>query len=602
MTKRHAHHLRAAGVWATLAAALLAGCSTGEATTASPEGDQPVRGGTLELIGDSDVDHLISSSAYTGVAYGLLRTFTRQLVSFTPAGPFDQAKQLAPDLARELPTPENGGVSADGKTYTFHLRQGVMWDASPPRAVTAADVVRGVEMHCNPVSPTGAPGYFRATIAGVAEFCDAFARVAGTAPAIEAFVEAHDIAGVSAPDDSTVVFRLLAPSPDFVNLLIAGFASPMPVEYLDYVPDGPEFRAHTISNGPYRITHYEPSREISLGRNPAWDPATDPLRKAYVDSIHVVMGLSAQSVQQQLEAGAADLSWDQTPPTADLSRLITARDPNLVIGPDGDNYVVITYLAINLLGENAERALRKLEVRQALSYAVDRAALTQISGGTEVSVPLHQAVASTMSGFRAGFDPYPTPGARGDSPKARSLLAAAGYPNGVPLKLLYRSGGNWPLYAQTLQASLAAAGFHVELVQATTSDFWARYLAGPESARRGIWDLAIATWWPDWFGNNGRAAIDVLYNGRNIRPGASNYGGYDNPVVNAAIERALTAATQEESERAWQEAATTVTEDVGVVPLFQTKTVRYKSSRVKNCLMSLWSLNCDFTMVWLAGR
>jgi ABC-type transport system substrate-binding protein len=591
-----------ARVWTCLAIGALAACSTGDTSSASGDQEEPVTGGTLELIGDSDVDHLISSSAYTGVAYGLLRTFTRQLVGFTPAARFDEAKQLAPDLARELPTKENGGVSDDGKTYTFRLRQRVLWDASPPRAVTAADVVRGVEMHCNPVSPTGAPGYFRSTIAGVAEFCDAFARVSGTAPAIKAFVEGQDIAGVSAPDDSTVVFRLLEPSPDFVNLLIAGFASPMPVEYLDYLPDGPEFRVHTISNGPYRITRYEPSREISLARNPAWNPATDPLRRAYVDSIHVVMGLSAQSVQQQLEAGTADLSWDQTPPTADLGRLISAQDPNLVIGPDGDNYVVITYLAVNLLGENAGGALRKLAVRQALTYAIDRAALTQISGGTDVSVPLHQAVVSTMSGFRPGFDPYPTPGARGDSAKARSLLAEAGYPNGVPVKLLYRSGGNWPLYAQTLQASLASAGFQVELVQATTSDFWARYLAGPESARRGVWDLAIATWWPDWFGNNGRAAIDVLYNGKNIRPGSSNYGGYDNPEVNAAIERALTAATQEESEQAWKEAATAVTEDVGVVPLFQTKTVRYKSSRVKNCLMSLWSLNCDFTMVWLAGR
>jgi ABC-type transport system substrate-binding protein len=597
--------LRHAGSSVVLSLAILvAGCGGGaEDTSAATESasETPVRGGTLELIGDSDVDHLISSSAYTGVAYGLLRTFTRQLVSFTPAATFAEAKQLAPDLARELPTKENGGISEDGRTYTFHLRSGVMWDVTPPRAVTAADVVRGIEMHCNPVSPAGAPGYFRSTIDGVADFCDAFARVPGTAPAIEAFVQSHDIAGVSAPDDSTVVFRLLSPTPDFVNLLIAAFASPMPAEYLDYVPDGPEFRSHTISSGPYRIRHYVEGREIALGRNPNWNPASDPLRQANVDSIHVVMGLSAPSVQQQLEVGTADIAWDLTPTTADLSRLIAAKDPNLVIGPDGDNYVVITYAAINLLGNNAGGALRKLEVRQALTYAIDRTALVQTTGGPRVSEPLHQAVVSTMSGFRPGFDPYATTGARGDSAKSRALLAAAGYPNGVPIKLLYRSGGNWPAIAQTLQASLTRGGFQVELVQATTSDFWARYLSGPEPARRGVWDIAIATWWPDWFGNNGRAVIDVLYNGKNVGPGASNYGGYDNAEVNAAIGRALTAETQEESEQAWAEAATKVTEDVGIVPLFQTKSARYKSSRVKNCVFSLWSLSCDFTMVWLAG-
>jgi peptide/nickel transport system substrate-binding protein len=436
----------------------------------------------------------------------------------------------------------------------------------------------------------------------MAEWCDAFAKVQGTAPAIEQFVTSREIRGVSAPDDSTLVIRLRKRSVDFLHTLVLPFASPMPVEYLAYVPDGPEFRAHTISSGPYRITSYVPMREISLGRNPAWDPATDPLRNAYVDSIHVVMGIGAPAVQQQLEVGTADLSWDQPPPTAELGRLITASDPNLVIGPDGDRYVGLLYLTINLLSPNAQGAFGKVEVRQALNYAIDRPALAQIYGGPQIARPAHQAVVSTASGYREGYDPYPTAGERGDSARARQLLAQAGYPGGLPIKLLYRTNGIDPLLAQTVQASLTKAGFQVQLVAATASDFFAKYLtAGPESARRGVWDVAITDWYPDWFGNNGRTVIEALFDGRSIGPNSVNYGAYDADDVEADIDRALAATTAEDSYAAWSDAATKVIEDAALAPLVQFKVARYQSSRVKNCVFMLLGFSCNLTSVWLQG-
>ena len=87
---------------------------------------------------------------------------------------------------------------------------------------------------------------------------------------------------------------------------------------MKYVPDSAEFRQHTISNGPYKIVKYTPTKEFQLERNPAWDPKTDTLRKAYVDRITVTEGLTADSVQQQLEAGTAEMEWDATPPSQDL--------------------------------------------------------------------------------------------------------------------------------------------------------------------------------------------------------------------------------------------------------------------------------------------
>jgi len=593
-------HMRGVAA-AVIAAALSSGCGgTGDGGQTASAG-VPARGGTLKIIGNADVDHLSTSSAYYTPTNSLLRGMARQLVTYPPDTNFDRQARLVPDLATVVPTLANGGISPDGRTYTFHLRSAAKWNTTPPRQVTAADEVRGIKLLCNPVSPTGAPGYYESTIVGMDAFCHAFAKVNGLAPDIKAFVNSHEIPGLAAPNDSTVVFSLLAPASDFLNILALPFASPMPVEYLDYVPDGPEARTHTISDGPYQITHYVPNREIELHRSPAWDSSADPFRKAYVDSIEIIEGVGVESVQQQIQAGTADMSWDQVPPTADLATLLAANDPDLVLGLAGDHFVASLYLPINLISPNAGGALRNLKVRQALEYAVDKTALTQVYGGPQVAQPMNQAVVSAAGGFAPGYDPYPTPGSRGDSAKARALLTEAGYPNGITVKLLYRTYGMEPQAAQTVQASLQRGGFTVQLVPATGSDFFAKYLQNPDNAKRGVWDLAVSAWIPDWFGNNGRTAIEVPFDGRTFGPNTTDYGDYNSAAANALMDQAIHSLTEAQADTFWVRAAARVMEDAVIVPLIQQNVPIYHSSRLRNCIYWMPGLNCDITQVWIQG-
>jgi peptide/nickel transport system substrate-binding protein len=320
-----------------------------------------------------------------------------------------------------------------------------------------------------------------------------------------------------------------------------------------------------------------------------------------VDSIVVTQGISAESVQQQLQAGTADMAWDVEPPNVDLATLIASNDPNLILGPPGDYFSRNTYMPINLLSPNEGGALGKVQVRQALQFAVDRAAAVQVSGGPDIGRPLGQAVVSAASGFRGGFDPYPSADHRGDPERARQLLTSAGYPNGLTLKLLYRTSGRGPELAQTVQASLGRAGIRTELVPSTGADFYSKYLQNPENARRGVWDLALAGWVPDWFGNNGRSMIQALFDGRTVGPNSTNYGGYDNPETNRLIDAALSANSAEASEAAWQAAATQIMEDAAIVPLSESKIPVYHSQRLQNCIFSNQSFNCDVTAVWLRG-
>jgi ABC-type transport system substrate-binding protein len=585
------------------AAALCTGC--GDVQISRPSGDAesatPVSGGTLQVVGNSDVDHLSTVSGYVTGSMWLTRTFARQLVTYPPATDFETAISLEPDIARELPTQENGGISVDGRTYIFHLQDDIRWNSSPPRAVTAHDFVRAFKYFCNPVSPVGAPGYYTSTIEGMAEYCTAFMKVPGTVEGIRQFVATHELKGVRALDDSTLVFSLLAPATDFLNLLAMSFAAAVPEEYLDYLPDSPDFRRHTLSNGPYAIMRYVQNRQIELARNPVWSPHTDPHRPAYVDRISIRLGVDDELAQLQIEAGTADLTMDLSMLTANLASLRAINDPRVILMPYGDRYDSMHFLAINQAGPNNGGALRDFKVRQAIALAVNKRAVAQVAGGPGVARPLHQAVMSSVSGFRSGADHFTTTNDRGDPLTARRLLAEAGFPNGIKLRFAYATNGTYPIESQSVQASLRRAGIDVQLFPFSAGDLWGRLLANTQNARRGEWDIAMSGWLPDWFGsNNGRSVIVPLFDGRQIGTITQNYGRYDSAHVNAAIDRAIAAPRLDEAEAAWFDATTQVMQDLAIVPVIEKKTSWMRSSRVRNCIWTVVGSQCDLTTVWLA--
>jgi ABC-type transport system substrate-binding protein len=572
----------------------LAACGSVSQTRGTAVG-QPKEGGTLQLLGSSDVDHIDTASAYYTTSYTLERAFTRQLFSYPASNDVSQANTPVPDLATEMPTQSNGGVSADGRTYTIHLRSGVRWNTSPARAVTAQDVVLGLKRLCNPVSPVGAPGYYQNTIAGMKSYCDGFTKVQGTAPAIAAYINGHDISGVKATDDRTVVVTLTQPASDFVNILAMPFASPAPKEYLSYVPDDATFRTHTISDGPYQIVKYVPNQEIDLDRNPAWDVSADPIRNQYVDHIKVTMGQDAGPVQQQIQAGTADMEWDTVVPTPSIPQLKAANDARLGMFPALDTN---PYLLLNLQSPTANGALKNAKVRQAIEYAIDKVAVGQIYGGPDLNTPLAQVIPPGNVGYQQ-FDLYPTTGSRGDGARCKSMLAAAGYPRGFTVKDVYRNAGNHPAVAQAVQADLKKCGITDQLVPVSQGDYYGKYLASPDAARRGVWDISEPGWVPDWYGNNGRSVIEPLFDGRTYGPNSVDYGDYNSPTVNALIDKALVETDRAKAGDLWHQADMQIMKDAAIVPFQTQKTALFRSSRVHNPVFLPFSQNYDITQVWL---
>jgi peptide/nickel transport system substrate-binding protein len=574
---------------------LLAAACVGGTTTTTTTG---TKGGTLIMLGNGDVDHLDTASAYYTVSYIVERAYSRQLVSYPNTADQTKAVSLVADAATQVPSTSNGGISSDGLTYTFKIKAGVKWDTSPARQVTAQDFVLGFKRLCNSVNPVGAPSYYEDTIAGFKDYCEPMLALSdSSASAMAAYMQGHDISGITTSGSDTIKFKLTQVASDFLNIVSLPFASAAPVEYLQYVPGDDTFNQHVISDGPYKIVKYDPNKELDLDRNPAWDPSTDSLRAAWVDHVKVTEGSTSEAVQQQIAAGTADMEWDTGVPTADLAQLLqaTPADPRLIVGPPG---TFSPYLVFNLQSPNAGGAIKNVKVRQALEYAVDKVAIAQFYGGLSINQPATQILAPVDAGYQK-FDLYATPDNKGDPAKTKSLLADAGYPNGITIKMIYRTSGNHPKIAQSVQADLAKAGVTLQITPVPPAQFYTKYLESADASKRGVWDVAAPGWVPDWFGNNGRSIISPLFDGRTYGPGTTDYGDYNSDATNTDIDSALAAKSQADANKFWHMADMQIMQDAAVIPVLNQQTPVFRSTRVQNFIYYPFSQQGDITNVWL---
>jgi peptide/nickel transport system substrate-binding protein len=552
-----------------------------------------VKGGTLNLLGAGDVDYLDPNVTYYSAGYVVSRLYSRQLFA-TSADPATK-NPVVPDLAEQRPSADNGGVSADGKTYAITIRQGAQWDTSPPRQVTAADEVIGVKRTCNPVAPfSGLPDY-QDLIVGFKAFCDGFAEVGQDAAAIKKYVQDTPLPGVVAKDERTVVFTLTQPATYFVDMLTLPALSPAPIDLLDHMPGSSDVGQHMVANGPYKIDLYNPTKRIELSRNRAWNAATDQVRGAFVDKIVIDETQTEESVQQQLQTGtpSADMQFDVGTPSSQIPGLLAADDPDLALG---DTTFSNPYFVYNLASPNNRNALSNVKVRQAISFAINRDNVIQVNGGPQISPSLTHVLPPGILGSQY-FNPYPY-----DPNKAKQMLAEAGYPNGLTLKFLYRNTNEASSKTfATLQQDLMKAGITVEGVPSPNADFYTKYLQAPDVAKRGVWDIADSSWVADWHGDAALSFFQPLFSGsRSFPPTGSNFGFYDSAATNAFITQALAATDEQSAADAWAKADKQVMADAAFYPVSNQKWATYHATQVRNAVYIDTLQNFDPANVWLS--
>jgi peptide/nickel transport system substrate-binding protein len=586
--------LRASRTFVIMGAALtlagVAACSSGGAPASggsqAAQG-QPHAGGTLYMSGTGDVDFMDPDITYYTVGYENLRMWDRPLMSYPALA--GKTTSVVPDLAAAAPTVSDGGLE-----YTFTIRKGVMWNTSPARQVVAADVARGLERSCNPVKPSGATPDYAPLIVGFAQYCTALEGTQGTLSAINGYIKSHSIPGIVLDPSNplTISFKLTHPATYFPALTALGGFMPAPVEYLNYLPDSTALAQHTISDGPYEIQSYVPDKSIVYVRNPAWKASTDPVSKAYVDKIVVNETTSPQTVQEELQANSptADLYWGDTQvPTSDVPGLIASHNPALILGPtDGlDPYLVFDFADPNLSG-----AMQNLQVRQAISEAIDRSALIQNAGGAQLAAPLTHVLPSNIVGSTpASYYPY--------SPaKAKAVLSS----KHLSLKLLYQADN--PVQTkmfQTIQFDLSQVGVKVSGVGVPTADIYSKYLEVPGVSKNGTWDLALSQWYPDWYGNNAVNYFYPIFDGASEVPAGANSALYNNPTVNSLISAGEDATSASAAASDWTKADQAIMKQAVFYPIDTVNFATFHSSAVHNAVFVPYLQALDPTNVWLSS-
>jgi peptide/nickel transport system substrate-binding protein len=599
----------------------LAACSSSSSTkstsSSSSSSSTPVYGGTLNIVAASGPDHIDTVPAYYTADYELERGYARQLVSY-PAEPYNSPSDPgwtaditpAPDMATVIPTTANGGITNGGKTYTFHIKAGVDWDSTPVRQVTSADFVREFKAFCNPVSPVGNESYYISTIAGLNSYCNAetayFANAKthpATAANIAAFQNSNNISGVTAPDPSTIQFTLIQPASDFIYMMALPFASARPVEYDSYIPNSLQLDQNTLSDGPYQISSYVPGKSITMVRNAAWKQSTDTLRHDYVSKIVVTEGVtSAQTQLSDMEAGTQDITNDTPLNAASIPSLESSGQSNFKIWAWSTTE---PYLAFNLRSPDANGAMGKLLVRQAIEYGVNKVAVQKSYGGPAVGQILNSVIMPGNVGY-TNYNLYPDNSGQGNIAMCKSDLAKAGYPSGLSLIYEYQSDSSNTRAFEAIQASLQPCGVTLVGKPEPGASLFVDLGDAPVNNKANQFDIGQPAWVPDWFGNNGRTVIQALFEGPDCVINTVNYGCYDSSTVNGLINSAETASSLTAAGTDWHQADQDIMSDAVIVPLFDQGFPNYASSRVRGVgyPTAIFTPNIgedDITNLWLTN-
>jgi ABC-type oligopeptide transport system substrate-binding subunit len=343
----------------------------------------------------ADPESLDIHKARSTQAAEVQRDIGEGLLTYTAAG------ELAGGVA------ESWSVAADGRTYTFTLRDNARWSNGEP--VTAEHFVFAFRRLVDPAT--------------AAFYAQAVGAIAGANDIISGGAAAEEL-GVSAPDEQTLVIQLEQPTPYLLNLLTHPSTFPLHPALLAEHGDGftrPEF---LLSNGAYRLVGWEPASQLSLVRNEHYWNNT----ATQIDAVnyHVI----TQEITQlnRYRAGEIDVT-DTIPPDS----FAAIREQY------GEQVRVAPYLGVYYYGYNLTKPpfADSPELREALSMAVDRETLVEkVIGRGEA--PAYSWVPPGVNNYEPIRFGYADMSQAERNATARRLYHEAGYGRDNPAKIELR--------------------------------------------------------------------------------------------------------------------------------------------------------------------
>lgn len=461
---------------AVLACALLAACAKENASR------QSTGGGTLRVAVQQDaktLDPVLSSNTVDGFIQRLL---------FEPLLSADPHGRPVPMLASQVPSRENGGISADGLTVTYRLRTNARWTDGTP--VTSRDVKFTWQAIMNPANnAVSRHGY-------------------------------DDVASIGTPEEHTAVVHLKKPFAPFVNTFFAESDQPYSI-----VPAHVLSRYHSlnqvpfdsnphVTDGPFRLENWAHGDRITMVANDGFFMGKPHLRRI---EIHIVPDES--TAVNLLRTHAIDFMYQASITTYPQLKSI----PGVRIVWNGMNGY--EGIVMNMRRKPFDDA----RVRLAVAYAVDKVRLvrTLTYGHEKIAT---EDLPDWMWAFNPHVKSYPH-----DPAKARALLRAAGVKTPLNIVVVTETANvTHRRVAVQLQAMLREIGINAEVKTYPGDLLYAPAGAGG-IVNGGNFDISI---WP-WY-----AGIDPddssQFTCANIPPHGYNEARYCNPQMERLQNRALT--------------------------------------------------------------
>lgn len=430
---------------------------------------------------------------------------------------------------------ESWTASPDGLTWTFTLREGLVWSDGAP--LTAEDFVAGMRRAADPKTGAKIPEV-------TYKLKNARAILAGTMP-VEAL-------GVAAPDARTVVLTLEAPSPLIPTILAHAVLAPVPRHVIaahgeDWIKPG-----LMVTNGPYVLASWEPSDKVRIVKNPRFRDAAS----VAMDEVVFFPSDDMEMALKRFRAGELDLV-PQLPPTKIAWARKEAAEA-LALTPVAQ----LRYLEIN----HTLAKFQDVRVRRALALAIDRETIAgPISGGSVIAA--YGIVPRTLEGYEGALFDFAGTAQAERAAAAKALLAEAGYGPDNPLTLELRVMSD--AWAKPLSAAIVSmwgkAGIKASVLAAEAKVHYA-------AVGEGQFEVALS----GWFGGDDPETFMWLFQ----TGGGLNESGYSNAAFDAASARAETAMELGERYRLFAEAERMLLEDVATVPLFWTIQASLISPRI----------------------
>lgn len=387
-------------------------CTLALAATAAAQ--TPKQGGTIRLSINSDIRSTAVGVNRDANTDAVMMHIVEGLVGYREDG------SVAPMLA------ESASASADGKTYTFKLRQGVKFHNGAP--LTSADVVASTKKWLDPATKWLCLADFDGS-------------------------KGLRIESVEAPDASTVVMKISKPEALFLTNLAALHCGSTAVLHKDsWNPDGT--MRMPVATGPYRMGEWKRGEfiEIDAFREYASKPGkVDGYAGAkvpYADKVRWIVIKDDAAARAALVKGQIDILPGLSP--SELKDMGSPADIVAKSATTGSVY--------GILFQTKDPVMSNPKMRKALAHALDLKPLAEVaSGGVGVANP---SVVPVVSSY---YSAAQKKGYGFDAAKVKQLLSEAGY-KGEPLKM--QTNRRYPtMYDMSVmvQSMAKKAGINIEL-------------------------------------------------------------------------------------------------------------------------------------------